>query len=84
MFGAQTLIPHVWWSGQTCIKQAIKHAPNSYFECVWPKSANPMHVKIFLRISFGIGTLMNGIPYRKMSLTQSMLDTLNLEEVTLI
>ena len=43
-----------------------------------------MHVKIFLRISFGIGTLMNGIPYRKMSLTQSMLDTLNLEEVTLI
>ena len=35
-----------------------------------------MHVQIFLTIPFGTGTLMTGIPYRKISLKhQSMLAT---------
>ena len=32
-----------------------------------------MLVQIFLSILFGIGTLMSGIPYRKISLKQSVL-----------
>ena len=40
------------------------------------KFGNPMHVQIFLSIPFGTGTSMSGIPYRKISLKQSMLAAL--------